>query len=174
MAAFDTLSYQEFATDFHVRRDHIQWMWDQYLPDIAMRSEIFASPLRATAAQLAACTRPEPPRSRDRLPRPRNRVRSAGACGRPGEAPLILGRCQAATTPCHLPSATSMAQARASGSVASAAGEAGGAPTAPTPWRWVNSTNSYRGVLDRGDTMGSQDPGADPCMTRPCSDATPS
>jgi acetyl esterase/lipase len=52
-AAFDTPSYQEFATGFSVRRDHVQWLWDQYLPDIAQRSDKSASPLRATTTELA-------------------------------------------------------------------------------------------------------------------------
>ncbi len=52
-AAFDTPSYQQFATGFNVRRDHMQWLWDQYLPDVAQRSDKSASPLRATTAELA-------------------------------------------------------------------------------------------------------------------------
>ena len=52
-AAFDTPSFQQFATGFNVRRDHVQWLWDQYLPDIAQRSDKSASPLRATTAELA-------------------------------------------------------------------------------------------------------------------------
>jgi acetyl esterase len=52
-AAFDTPSYQEFATGFNVRRDHVQWLWDQYLPDVAQRSDKSVSPLRATITELA-------------------------------------------------------------------------------------------------------------------------
>jgi len=52
-AAFDTPSYQQFATGFNVRRDHMQWLWDQYLPDVAQRLDKSASPLRATTAELA-------------------------------------------------------------------------------------------------------------------------
>jgi acetyl esterase/lipase len=52
-AAFDTPSYQEFATGFNVRSDHVQWLWDQYLPDVAQRSDKSASPLRATTTELA-------------------------------------------------------------------------------------------------------------------------
>ena len=51
-AAFDTPSYEQFATGFNVRRDHVQWLWDQYLPDVAQRSEKSASPLRATTREL--------------------------------------------------------------------------------------------------------------------------
>ncbi len=50
---FDTPSFAEFATGFGVRGDHVQWLWDQYLPDVARRSERYASPLRATANELA-------------------------------------------------------------------------------------------------------------------------
>jgi acetyl esterase len=52
-AAFDTGSYHEFATGYWLRRDAMQWFWDQYTTDPAQRAEITASPLRATAADLA-------------------------------------------------------------------------------------------------------------------------
>jgi acetyl esterase/lipase len=52
-AAFDTGSYEEFAEGYFLRRDAMQWFWDQYIPDEAQRSEITASPLRATTEQLA-------------------------------------------------------------------------------------------------------------------------
>jgi acetyl esterase len=52
-ASFDTGSYQEYATGYFLRRDSMQWFWDQYAPDKARRSEATASPLGATARQLA-------------------------------------------------------------------------------------------------------------------------
>ncbi len=52
-AAFDTASYRQFATGYHLRRDEMQWFWDQYAPDHAQRQEVTASPLRATLHQLA-------------------------------------------------------------------------------------------------------------------------
>ncbi|AGL16885.1 alpha/beta hydrolase [Actinoplanes sp. N902-109] len=52
-AAFDTDSYHQFAENYWLRRDAMQWFWDQYTPDEAARAEITASPLRATAEQLA-------------------------------------------------------------------------------------------------------------------------
>ncbi|MEV1327976.1 alpha/beta hydrolase [Micromonospora costi] len=51
-AAFDTGSYRQFATGYFLRRDAMQWFWDQYTPDPAQRAEITASPLRATDEQL--------------------------------------------------------------------------------------------------------------------------
>ncbi|MEY9942991.1 alpha/beta hydrolase [Kitasatospora sp. GAS1066B] len=51
-AAFDTDSYHQFATGYFLRRDGMQWFWDQYTTDPAQRAEITASPLRATTAQL--------------------------------------------------------------------------------------------------------------------------
>jgi acetyl esterase len=53
-ASFDTASYQEFATGYFLRRDAMQWFWDMYLSDPAQRSEVTASPLRATTGQLAS------------------------------------------------------------------------------------------------------------------------
>ncbi len=52
-ADFDTASYREFATGYFLRRDAMQWFWDQYTTDPAQRAEITASPLRATTADLA-------------------------------------------------------------------------------------------------------------------------
>ena len=52
-AAFDTGSYHQFATGYFLRRDAMQWFWDQYTTDPAQRAQITASPLRATTSQLA-------------------------------------------------------------------------------------------------------------------------
>lgn len=49
---FDRPSFIEFANGFHIPREHIMWLWDQYLPDVARRAEPWASPLRATKEQL--------------------------------------------------------------------------------------------------------------------------
>ncbi|MBP2707823.1 alpha/beta hydrolase [Microbispora sp. RL4-1S] len=51
-AAFDTGSYQRFATGYFLRRDAMRWAWDQYTTSEAERAEITASPLRATTEQL--------------------------------------------------------------------------------------------------------------------------
>src|SRR5436305_1183755 len=52
-AAFDTGSYHRFAEGYFLRRDAMQWFWNQYTTDEAQRAEITASPLRATTEQLA-------------------------------------------------------------------------------------------------------------------------
>ncbi|MNJ48938.1 Carboxylesterase NlhH [compost metagenome] len=51
-AAFDTESYHEFATGYFLRRDAMEWFWDQYTTDPKERAQITASPLRATKEQL--------------------------------------------------------------------------------------------------------------------------
>ncbi|GAA3030103.1 alpha/beta hydrolase [Streptomyces glomeratus] len=51
-AAFDTVSYHRFAEGYFLRRDAMQWFWDQYTTDEHERSRITASPLRATTGQL--------------------------------------------------------------------------------------------------------------------------
>ncbi|MEU4419080.1 alpha/beta hydrolase [Actinoplanes sp. NPDC024001] len=51
-ANFDTGSYEQFAEGYFLRRDAMQWFWDQYTTDPAQRAEITASPLRATVEQL--------------------------------------------------------------------------------------------------------------------------
>jgi acetyl esterase len=52
-AAFDTGSYHEFAEGYFLRRDGMQWFWDQYTADPAERAQITASPLRAGLEELA-------------------------------------------------------------------------------------------------------------------------
>jgi acetyl esterase len=52
-AAFDTESYRQFAEGYFLRRDGMQWFWDQYTTDELERNEVTASPLRATIEQLA-------------------------------------------------------------------------------------------------------------------------
>ncbi|MGW1290495.1 alpha/beta hydrolase fold domain-containing protein, partial [Streptomyces sp. NPDC002586] len=51
-AAFDTPSYHQFAEGYFLRRDAMQWFWDQYTTDAGQRAQITASPLRATTEQL--------------------------------------------------------------------------------------------------------------------------
>ncbi|MEV0635887.1 alpha/beta hydrolase [Streptomyces sp. NPDC050619] len=51
-ASFDTGSYHQFATGYFLRRDGMQWFWDQYTTDETERAQITASPLRATTEQL--------------------------------------------------------------------------------------------------------------------------
>lgn len=51
-AAFDTASYHQFAEGYHLRRDAMMWFWDQYTTNPHERSEITASPLRASTEQL--------------------------------------------------------------------------------------------------------------------------
>ncbi|MET9845784.1 alpha/beta hydrolase [Streptomyces ossamyceticus] len=52
-AAFDTGSYRQFAEGYFLRRDAMRWFWDQYTTSERERAQITASPLRATADQLA-------------------------------------------------------------------------------------------------------------------------
>jgi acetyl esterase/lipase len=51
-ASFDTGSYHQFAEGYFLRRDGMQWFWDQYTTDEKQRAEITASPLRATTDRL--------------------------------------------------------------------------------------------------------------------------
>src|SRR6266511_2503114 len=52
-ATFATEFYHQFATGYYLRRDGMQWYWDQYTTDPAQRAEPTASPLRASLEQLA-------------------------------------------------------------------------------------------------------------------------
>ena len=52
-AAQDTDSYREFADGPFLTAKGMAWFWDAYLPEYEKRSEITASPLRATLDDLA-------------------------------------------------------------------------------------------------------------------------
>ena len=52
-AAMDTASYKEFAQGPFLLAKSMAWFWDAYLPDESKRSEITASPLRATVEELS-------------------------------------------------------------------------------------------------------------------------
>jgi acetyl esterase len=52
-ANFDTESYHQFAEGYFLRRDAMQWFWDQYTTGAVQRAEITASPLRASLDELA-------------------------------------------------------------------------------------------------------------------------
>jgi acetyl esterase len=51
-AAQDTASYREFADGPHLTAKAMAWFWDCYLPDLDRRSEVTASPLRASLEEL--------------------------------------------------------------------------------------------------------------------------
>jgi acetyl esterase len=52
-AGMDTGSYHQFAEGYFLAAAGMAWFWDQYLPDESRRSEILASPLRASTEELA-------------------------------------------------------------------------------------------------------------------------
>ncbi|WP_433727593.1 alpha/beta hydrolase [Actinoplanes sp. CA-051413] len=52
-AGQDTGSYREFADGPYLPARSMAWFWDAYLPEVEKRSEITASPLRATLDDLA-------------------------------------------------------------------------------------------------------------------------
>ena len=52
-AAMDTGSYAQFAEGYFLTAKSMAWFWDCYCPDVERRAEPFASPLRASDAQLA-------------------------------------------------------------------------------------------------------------------------
>ena len=52
-ASFDTGSYEQFAEGYFLRREAMEWFWDQYTTEDSERDQITASPLRATTEQLA-------------------------------------------------------------------------------------------------------------------------
>ncbi|ROM71203.1 alpha/beta hydrolase [Pseudomonas brassicacearum] len=51
-ASFETESYNQFAEGHFLSKNMMKWFWDNYTTNAGQRSEIYASPLRATTAQL--------------------------------------------------------------------------------------------------------------------------
>jgi len=51
-AAMNTGSYEQFAEGYFLTAKSMAWFWDAYAPEVARRSEPFASPLRASDEQL--------------------------------------------------------------------------------------------------------------------------
>lgn len=51
-ASMSTSSYAEFADGPWLTKKSMAWFWDQYLPDLSKRREIYASPLNASLEQL--------------------------------------------------------------------------------------------------------------------------
>jgi acetyl esterase len=49
----DTLSYSEFADDPNLGREAMHWFWHNYVPEVALRSDVLASPLQARRAAFA-------------------------------------------------------------------------------------------------------------------------
>ncbi len=51
-ASFETASYNQFAEGHFLSKNMMKWFWDNYTTDAGQRSQIYASPLRASTAQL--------------------------------------------------------------------------------------------------------------------------
>ncbi|PEH49707.1 alpha/beta hydrolase [Enterococcus faecium] len=51
-ANFNMESYKEFAENYFLTKEGMQWFWDQYTTDEKQRAEITASPLQATLDEL--------------------------------------------------------------------------------------------------------------------------
>ncbi|WP_232538778.1 alpha/beta hydrolase [Chitinophaga tropicalis] len=51
-ANFETVSYNQYASDRFLTKNMMKWFWDNYIPNASQRNEIYASPLRATTEQL--------------------------------------------------------------------------------------------------------------------------
>lgn len=51
-ANFETVSYNQYASDRFLTKNMMKWFWANYIPTESQRNEIYASPLKATTAQL--------------------------------------------------------------------------------------------------------------------------
>jgi acetyl esterase len=51
-ASFETQSYNQYGTGRFLTKNVMKWFWDNYTTKANERNEIYASPLRATTAQL--------------------------------------------------------------------------------------------------------------------------
>jgi acetyl esterase len=51
-ASLETVSYNQFANDRFLTKNMMKWFWDNYIPDLDQRKDIYASPLQASVQQL--------------------------------------------------------------------------------------------------------------------------
>jgi acetyl esterase len=51
-ANFETSSYNEYAEGYMLTKNMMKWFWDNYVPDLAQRQQVYASPLQADIEQL--------------------------------------------------------------------------------------------------------------------------
>jgi acetyl esterase len=51
-ANFETSSYNEYAEGYLITKNTMKWFWDNHVPDLAQRREVYASPLQAGIEQL--------------------------------------------------------------------------------------------------------------------------
>lgn len=51
-ANFETISYNEFASDRFLTKKMMKWFWNHYTPDSTARTDRYAAPLQATTEQL--------------------------------------------------------------------------------------------------------------------------
>jgi acetyl esterase/lipase len=51
-ARMNTESYEQLAEGYFLTAKGMAWFWEAYLPEVDRRSELFASPLQASDAQL--------------------------------------------------------------------------------------------------------------------------
>ncbi|MFA6083820.1 alpha/beta hydrolase [Mucilaginibacter sp.] len=51
-ASFETVSYNQFARDRFLTKNMMKWFWNNYLPDLGQRKDIYASPIHASVEQL--------------------------------------------------------------------------------------------------------------------------
>ena len=105
-ANFDTESYHQFATGYYLRRDAMQWSWDQYTTDPAQRAEPTASPLRASLEQLAGLPPPwsSPPKLTCSATRARPMPTSSATLACP--SPPTASKPSSTTSSCSTPSPT--------------------------------------------------------------------
>jgi acetyl esterase len=51
-ADLERSSYSEYADGYFLTKNMMKWFWDNYVPDLAQRREVYAFPLQASIEQL--------------------------------------------------------------------------------------------------------------------------
>jgi acetyl esterase len=52
-ADFETVSYNQYAKDRFLTKNMMEWFWDNYVPDVNDRNQVYASPLKAAISELS-------------------------------------------------------------------------------------------------------------------------
>lgn len=97
-ASFDTGSYHQFAEGYFLRRDGMQWFWDQYTTDEAERAQITASRCAPPPSSSRTCPPPWSSPARPTCCATRAR-RTRTSCARPvSRSPRCASRASSTTS----------------------------------------------------------------------------
>ena len=105
-ASFDTGSYRQFATGYYLRRDAMQWSWDQYTTDPAQRADPPPPRCAPASSSSPACRPPWSSPARLTWSATRARPMPTGSATLASLSPPTASTPSSTTSSCSTPSRT--------------------------------------------------------------------